>query len=137
MQTSTVSQTPMDAIQRPGRRRWPWLLGVVLALAGVATAVVRATLEDPLESTPVTGVDEIVLREDAFSPPVIEVERGTTVTWRWADDEHNLVGDGWGVAEPRTDGVFERAFDTPGAYEYQCTLHFRMRGRVDVVPATT
>ena len=85
----------------------------------------------------------LVLADDAlnhvFSPAVIQVEAGTTVTWEFADvDEdgapvaHNVVfGD---AASPvLTEGDYSRMFAEAGVYDYVCTLHAFMNGRVVVV----
>lgn len=124
---------------RPARRgrglTWGLWLGVLAVAVGVAaSAWVILFAGDPLDQPPAAGVTEVTLVDDAFTPPVIEVEPGTTVTWTWADEdeEHNLVGDGWGSETPQTSGIFQHTFAEPGTYLYECTLHFRMVGQVTV-----
>lgn len=148
MQTRIHNPSPAPSApdDRPARRWYPttrrgWLavLGAVVVLAGAITALIFATLDDPLDSAPVAGVTDVVLRDDAFTPPVIAVEPGTTVTWRWddGDEAHNIIGEGWGDDVPRATGTFSHTFDQPGSYVYQCTLHFRMTGRVDIAATTS
>jgi plastocyanin len=43
---------------------------------------------------------------------------------------HDVKGDGWGSGEPQRSGTFRRTFDQPGTYDYVCTLHPQMTGRV-------
>lgn len=120
-------------------RRWRWMTAVLVVL-GAAAAIAVALLDDPLAVPPAVGVTEVELRDNAFGPAVIAVAAGTEVTWTWVDrdEEHNLVGEGWGDQTPRATGTYRQAFDRPGSYLYRCTLHFRMSGRVDVVePDTT
>jgi plastocyanin len=113
-------------------RRW-YVLGAALllvaAIGGIAFAVVRAQL-DP--GAPVAGVSEVAVRDNEFRPAAIEVPAGTTVTWRWdGKEQHNVVGDGF-ESPVQTAGEFAHAFSEPGSYDYQCTLHFFMRGEVVV-----
>lgn len=131
--------------RRP-RRMLRWVLaaaGGLVLVSGVALVVFVAIggLDDPRATAPEVGVTDVTIRVDAFGPPVIRVERGATVTWAFDDDgeEHNVVSEeeDWGVTEPRSTGAFEQTFDRIGTYDYQCTLHFGMTGRVEVVDATS
>ncbi|WP_276271601.1 halocyanin domain-containing protein [Haloarcula litorea] len=78
--------------------------------------------------------------EFAFSPPVLRVDSGTTVRWKWTGDggAHNVVFEnadidsGDVVPEP---GVhFEHTFESTGSYLYACLPHkaLGMRGAVVV-----
>lgn len=101
---------------------------------------------DQLSQAAVSGVDRVVIEADSrlnhvYSPAVIQIEPGTTVTWAFSEvDEdgqpvpHNVVFDH--VASPvQGTGEFSVTFDEPGTYTYVCTLHRFMEGRVDVVAA--
>ncbi len=56
----------------------------------------------------------------------------TTVNWRFDGTVvHDITGDAWGTPA-RNDGVFSHTFNERGAYDYRCTLHGPMRGRVVV-----
>jgi plastocyanin len=78
-------------------------------------------------------VAEVVVKDMKFSPAVIEVPAGTTVTWTFQDSDtpHDVKGDGFQSAVMRA-GTFTHTFSTPGTYDYQCTLHSQMTGRVIV-----
>lgn len=125
----------------PGARRRVrrWIaLGVAMVLAGSAAAFLAlGGLDDPREAPAVVGATEVGIRDDAFTPPVIRIERGATVTWTFADgdEEHNVVGEGWGSARPQTTGTVDHTFSRVGTFDYACTLHRGMRGRVQVVDA--
>jgi plastocyanin len=45
---------------------------------------------------------------------------------------YNVEGDGCDSGEPLASGAFRRTFDQPGTYDYTCTLHPQMTGRVVV-----
>ena len=70
-----------------------------------------------------------------FSPMTIEVQRGTTVTWENKDDIPHVVAATDGKFKSRaidTDGTFAFTFTEPGTYEYYCSVHPKMVGKVVV-----
>ena len=79
----------------------------------------------------------------AFAPPAIQVSAGTTVTFDWASDNHNVVvqsqpdGADWsGVESLENEGYsHEHTFETTGVYQYYCDPHLPvgMKGVVEVV----
>jgi plastocyanin len=81
---------------------------------------------------PVAGVTEIAVRDNSFSPNSIEIEPGTTVTWTWEGNaDHNVYGDGLESPVQKT-GTYAYTFEQTGQYDYECTLHPGMKGRVIV-----
>jgi plastocyanin len=72
-----------------------------------------------------------------FTPPTLVVAPGTTVTWTNADDSPHTVRDKDGKfksAALDTDDTFSQTFAAPGEYEYFCSLHPRMVGKIVVKP---
>lgn len=103
------------------------------ALLIVATvAACGGSLDD---DPPAVGVTTIAVRDNVFAPRVIEVGAGTAVTWDWsgAGRAHNVVGEGF-ASEVVGEGTFVHRFDVAGTFDYLCTLHGGMRGRVIVTP---
>lgn len=136
-----ASSTRAAHPRRSRRSRILVIAGVVLALLLATTIVslpgIRRGLIDPAGRAPQVGVTAVEVRDDfweyfAFSPSVIEVPTGTTVTWTFASrTEHNVVFDG--LASPtQATGTWSRSFDEPGSYPYVCSLHEGMDGRVEV-----
>ena len=132
--------TPMNTGGSPRRSRGPFwgVLGaVVLAVVAVLVLVDvagRALVDSDDEDLddPVAGVTEVAVRDNEFGPEAIEVPVGTTVTWRWEGDHpHNVVGDGF-ESPVQEDGTFAHTFTEAGTYDYRCTLHPGMRGKVVV-----
>ncbi|WP_255150003.1 halocyanin domain-containing protein [Halorarius halobius] len=78
----------------------------------------------------------------AFDQPAVAVSPGTTVTFEWASDSHNVVvesqpdGAGWQGHEPIENSgfSFEHTFETEGVYTYYCQPHLSvgMKGVVEV-----
>ena len=77
----------------------------------------------------------IAIKDFAFSPQVLTVQAGTTVTWKNLDDEPHTVR---GVdAQIRSDALdqdesYSVKFDKPGTYRYGCSIHPKMSGTVVV-----
>ena len=109
------------------------LLLLVIAAASLALFAACSEDEDLSGVAPTTGATEVVVEDMRYTPRVIEVPAGTTVTWTFADGDtpHDVKGDGF-RSEVMRSGTFRHTFDTPGTYDYRCTLHSQMTGRVIV-----
>jgi len=120
---------------RPGtrRRRLTLALGIGLAVVLVLGAGTVLALRAQLDPGPaVAGGSGVAVRDNLFAPAAIAVPVGTIVTWDCqGEEEHNVVGEGF-ASPVQGSGRFAYAFETPGTYEYRCTLHFLMRGEVVV-----
>ena len=80
----------------------------------------------------------VAVGDDFFSPATVHPAPSGIVTWVWGGQRsHDLVfTDGIGsVTTPVSSGVYQRDFSgsADGTYNYRCTLHQGMTGRV-VVP---
>ena len=127
--SASASTVARKAPRRFRRRRWLVVAGiiVVLAVAGGLSIWSERDLGDP-----VVGATQIAVRDNEFSPQSVEVPVGTTITWTWeGNTAHNVVGDGFESDEQQS-GTFTHTFGEPGTHEYECTLHFLMRGEVVV-----
>ena len=106
-------------------------VALALALAGCSIALGEesGSGNDP---APTSDDYDVVVTDMRFEPSSLEVQAGTTVTWLFDDStRHDVVGDGWG-SDIQRDGTFSHTFDEPGTYDYDCTLHRNMTGRVIV-----
>jgi plastocyanin len=92
-------------------------------------------LQDPRGQNAVVGATTIRLVESVFDPPVSQVATGTTVTFLWDDgaNEHDVVFDDGPASELLRTGSYQRTFTDAGTYDYTCTLHPFMDGRIVVV----
>jgi plastocyanin len=73
-----------------------------------------------------------------YTPPSLVVAPGTTVTWTNADDSPHTVREKDGKfksAALDTDDTFSQTFAAPGEYEYFCSIHPYMTGKIVVKPA--
>jgi plastocyanin len=136
--------TPGERFTRGGLR-WGTLaaaaaLSVMLGTNPVAAAPPSrsvATDGAPLAAvaaTPVAG-PRIEIMKHTFSLSTVTVPVGATVTWvNHDDDVHTVVSTTTLFRSPGldTDDSFSYRFTTPGTYQYFCTLHPLMVGKVIV-----
>jgi len=76
----------------------------------------------------------------AFEPAAVTIHPGDSVTWRNDDaSPHAIVfKDGApGAASLFPGESFTRSFASPGTYEYSCSFHPYMTGKVEVVGSST
>jgi plastocyanin len=106
----------------------PVLLAVALAIGGCAGGS-----SNPAASPVDTGA--ITMKDNAFQPAHVQVPARTTVTWTNGDQvPHDVSFDGGPKSAVLSFGAtFQRVFDTPGTFDYECTIHPGMVGRVTVV----
>jgi plastocyanin len=71
-----------------------------------------------------------------FFPATATVSAGTRVRWRNVDNvAHNTTSNPmglWASGNLNPGGTFARTFDTPGTFNYTCTLHPGMNGTITV-----
>ena len=82
------------------------------------------------------GPGEIAIDNFAFTPPTLNVRRGTRVTWINHDDVPHMIVSTKGkfASSPvlDTDQRYAATLHAAGTYDYFCSLHPQMRGRVVV-----
>ena len=104
-------------------RRWFAAPAVLLSLvAGCADA--QAAGPDAV----------VVIRNVHFGPMDVTVPVGGTVQWRFEDGGllHHVGSDGVFDSGITGEGSYEHTFDSPGVYEYHCSVHRYMTGTVTV-----
>ena len=82
--------------------------------------------------------DTVKIDNFTFSPATLTVQAGSKVTWVNEDDIPHVVAATNRSFKSKaldTDQAFTRVFDEPGSFEYFCSLHPHMKGRIVVVPA--
>lgn len=141
-QTTTVYRTP-----RPGgRRSLTIIIGVIVVLLLMAAAYYSvaeynqnqkiAAQNHALKAAPVTGVTQVAMQGYVFTPANIAVKVGTTVTWTNDDNAPHSVTFDNGMKDS---GLFMQGqsynytFTRPGVYQYHCSEHPFMVGRVTVI----
>jgi plastocyanin len=85
-----------------------------------------------------TTAHEQIIDIKSFMLMSVTVPAGTTVTWTNRDQvPHTVVAKdkSWRSAALDTGDSYSHKFDAPGTYDYFCSLHPQMIGRVTVVAA--
>jgi plastocyanin len=114
-----------------------------LAAVALAAALFTVMPKDPsvgATATAAGAANSAAIQIDNFhyTPPSLVVAPGTTVTWTNADDSPHTVREKDGKfksAALDTDDKFSQTFVAPGEYEYFCSIHPYMTGKVVVKPA--
>ena len=105
---------------------WRLFLGLLAAL--ILTTCLGP--EAKAEAAPSVHIDNFT-----FTPQEITITRGTTLTWVNDDDiPHTVAATGRAFRSKAmdTEQKFSFTFTEPGTYEYFCSLHPHMQGKVIV-----
>ena len=108
-------------------------------VAGTDTALpthkVAAGSNAAAVATEASSAQQISIENFTFSPQMLNVPVGATVTWINRDDvPHTIVGAGkrFKSAALDTDDKFSFTFTTAGEYPYFCGIHTHMIGKIIV-----
>lgn len=84
------------------------------------------------------NTSSVAIKDFAFSPATITVKVGTTVTWTNQDSAAHTVTSDSGSKDSFDSGsmaqgkTFSHTFKTAGTFNYICTFHPDMMGKVEV-----
>lgn len=101
---------------------------------GMSMQTSASTPAGTLSAIPVTG-PKVTISNFTFSPAVLNVPVGTTVTWVNQDDTAHTVTSvdkKFGSQGLDTGDMFSYKFATPGTYSYFCSIHPQMVGKIIV-----
>ena len=110
---------------------------VCLGLAGILAghSVSRAGAAAPAAIQAKAQAVEVKIDNFSFSPQELTVAAGTKVSWVNRDDiPHTVTSttDKFKSKALDADDQFSFTFDAPGTYEYFCSIHPKMTGKVIV-----
>lgn len=117
--------------------------GVVTGVAnGTASIIASLTVDgvtraDTSAMTVGTAAGTVVTSGNAFSPDDLEIAPGGTVVWQF-NGTHNVTFDddevppGGNIPTSDAGTSAARTFPQAGTYDYECTLHSGMKGRIRV-----
>ena len=131
---STPDADAQQSQPRRSRRRLWLALAVLLLVPFFSLGLGRAVGGRTVADTPLVAAAAAV-RDNFFEPASLEIPAGTTVVWTWEGRApHNIIGKEL-EAPVQTSGTFSYLFAAPGVYDYVCTLHRGMHGRITVTAA--
>ncbi|HII15105.1 MAG TPA: cupredoxin family copper-binding protein [Nanoarchaeota archaeon] len=90
------------------------------------------------EAAPGTGSTEaetnaVTISSFAFNPQEITIKAGGSITWTNLDSApHTVKFEGFESERMGNGGRYEHAFMEPGEYDYICSIHPSMKGKVIV-----
>ncbi len=112
-------------------RRVVGVLGVLGA--AVAIALPAAALAGGHRAA-ASATRQVVIKNYAFNPGRLTINRGDSVTWRFEDGstQHNVTATGFRSSPTKSSGTYTVRFTRAGSYSYTCTLHPWMAGTIVV-----
>lgn len=108
------------------------IVALLLAFNWIAVSDANSTAE---AADNAAGKYQVTIDNFSFTPASLTVPVGTSVTWVNRDDvPHTIVNDNHKFRSRAldTDEKFSYNFTNPGTYEYYCSLHPKMTGKIVV-----
>ncbi len=110
------------------------LIGLFLILITGCVAQEQKPVES--QKSDVSGRIDVSISNFAFSNGELRISKGTTVVWTNEDSaRHNVVsyaGDELSSDFLPRGGTFSHTFNNQGTFDYYCSLHPSMKGKVIV-----
>lgn len=110
------------------------IVALVLVACGLGIATLRGGAASGVDSTQ-QGPPDVKVDNFTFAPATLNVAVGTTVTWTNRDDIPHTVVSTDRVFKSKvldTDEKFSFTFSKAGTYDYFCSIHPKMTGKVVV-----
>lgn len=107
---------------------------LILVLATFAMFSIFVTSCPSPSKTP-TSTNKVEISNFSFKPENITITAGTTVTWTNKDGAAHTVTSDDGLFDSGNlskGDTFQYTFEQAGTFEYHCTLHSNMTGKVIV-----
>lgn len=115
-----------------------WRLRLIFGALRVLVVLIAASGQGSVWAAAAKGTSsgaEVKIDNFSFTPQVITVKAGTTITWTNHDDiPHTVVSDDQLFKSKTldTDDKFSTTLTKPGTYSYFCSIHPRMTGKIIV-----
>jgi plastocyanin len=89
--------------------------------------------QTPAQENPQATVSNISIQNFAFNPATLTVKPGTTVIWTNNDTApHQIKSEAFNSASMSKGQTFSFTFPDAGTYDYFCSIHPSMKGRIIV-----
>lgn len=129
---SIPDQSPGNSVSRTFPTEGTYAYACTLHTGMTGTVSVQAGPPPP----PPPGL-VVTAAQAAFTPDRVEVAPGETVTWLFSDDIYNVTftgpaPPGGNIPDANPGSSVSRTFPASGDYDYECTLHPGMGGRIRV-----
>jgi len=85
--------------------------------------------------TQIPSIFVISISNFSFDPTTLTIPAGKTVKWTNQDTAtHQIKSDTFNSTALKKLDTYQYTFKTPGTYEYTCSLHPTMKGKIIVTP---
>lgn len=117
-----------------------WVIGFLVFVvlvsgctSGPETAPQQKATPPKQTAPPPPTTAEVRIEDYTFYPPEVIIAKGGTVTWSQKDaDSHTVTGGDFDSGKLGQGRTFSHTFNEAGTYDYWCTIHASMRGKVTV-----
>lgn len=93
----------------------------------------KTSAQTPAPSAADTSGNEVIMQDHTFIPAEITIKKGESVTWTNKDSAAHDVTSATFKSDLLSKGQsFEQVFNDVGTFEYSCTPHPYMKGKVIV-----
>jgi plastocyanin len=134
-QTAAAPPPPPEVSTQPPVTRVP------LPTAPPQMIISRIARETPPPRATATprAVPQVDLVDNGYLPSQMLVHSGTTIVWtNTGSDAHDVTGNGpggaWRSGTLAPSDRYQRPFALVGTYDFACSIHPEMRGRIVVQP---
>ncbi len=106
-------------------------------MIGLLTIILLAVVSACSTSNTPANQNIVNIQGNQFSPVEITIKKGDSITWTNKDSVgHTIVSTTFQSTMLETGQSFTQAFSTVGTYEYHCSVHPSMVGKVIVTSST-
>ncbi len=110
-----------------------WIVGLLMAVVLISGCYGTQKTTTPTAEPRAATVNSVEIKGFAFNPATITVAKGTTVTWTNKDSAaHTVTGSGFDSGSLSKGQTFSYTFNEAGTFDYICTIHPSMKGKVIV-----
>ena len=100
---------------------------LILATSGCGST------EDENTDEPILDSNTVIIEDYKYKPAEITIKSGETITWINKDGAgHTATGDSFDSGLLGRDKSYKQTFDEVGTFDYICTPHPYMKGKVIV-----
>jgi hypothetical protein len=120
-----LATLPPTALVRPRPTQTPQL---------IVSIIQRETPPPFPTSTPTpVGQPAVSIVDFSYMPGILRITAGQSVVWRNdGTEQHDVTGIDWHSGPLDPTATYRLTFGTVGTYEYRCTIHLDMTGRIIV-----
>ena len=92
--------------------------------------------EEPSDSGGTASGPQVSMKDIKFNPGKLKIKAGQTVTWTNDDSVgHDVTGDDFQSGDPGGidgGGTYQHTFKKAGTFDYVCSVHPGMKGKIEV-----